>query len=164
MSNEVVISVENVSKACRLGQIGGGTLRADVSRWWAMLRGKEYPNSKIGEKRKLETGNLKPETGNQASGFKSQVTIASRLRGKGFPHRQAGSGDRDSFPNGATRPWPEGFGAVFGQSEPRFGGALRPAESQPQNDPRLGGWAAHPGRRAVGAGPKRLNLAKSDVI
>ena len=38
-----VISVENVSKACRLGQIGGGTLRADVSRYWAMLRGKEDP-------------------------------------------------------------------------------------------------------------------------
>jgi len=44
-----VISVENVSKAYRLGQIGGGTLRADVSRWWAMLRGKADPNLKIGE-------------------------------------------------------------------------------------------------------------------
>jgi len=45
----VVISVENVSKAYRLGQIGGGTLREDVSRWWAKLRGKSDPTLKIGE-------------------------------------------------------------------------------------------------------------------
>jgi lipopolysaccharide transport system ATP-binding protein len=44
-----VISVENVSKAYRLGQIGGGTLREDVSRWWAKLRGRPDPNLKIGE-------------------------------------------------------------------------------------------------------------------
>jgi lipopolysaccharide transport system ATP-binding protein len=44
-----VISVENVSKAYRLGQIGGGTLKEDVSRWWAKLRGKPDPFLKIGE-------------------------------------------------------------------------------------------------------------------
>ena len=44
-----VISVENVSKAYRLGQIGGGTLRADVSRWMAKLQGKPDPTLKIGE-------------------------------------------------------------------------------------------------------------------
>ena len=44
-----VISVENVTKSYRLGQIGGGTLKADVARWWAMLRGQPDPNLKIGE-------------------------------------------------------------------------------------------------------------------
>jgi lipopolysaccharide transport system ATP-binding protein len=44
-----MISVENVSKAYRLGQIGGGTLREDVARWWAKLRGKTDPFLKIGE-------------------------------------------------------------------------------------------------------------------
>lgn len=44
-----VISVENVSKAYRLGQIGGGTLRQDVARWLAMLQGKPDPYLKIGE-------------------------------------------------------------------------------------------------------------------
>jgi lipopolysaccharide transport system ATP-binding protein len=44
-----VISVENVSKAYRLGQIGGGTLKEDVARWWAKLRGKPDPFLKIGE-------------------------------------------------------------------------------------------------------------------
>jgi lipopolysaccharide transport system ATP-binding protein len=44
-----VISVENVCKAYRLGQIGGGTLKEDVSRWWAKLRGQPDPFLKIGE-------------------------------------------------------------------------------------------------------------------
>jgi len=44
-----VISVENVTKSYRLGQIGGGTLREDVTRWWAKLRGQPDPFLKIGE-------------------------------------------------------------------------------------------------------------------
>ena len=44
-----VISVENLTKCYRLGSIGGGTLRADVARWLAKLRGKEDPNSIIGQ-------------------------------------------------------------------------------------------------------------------
>ena len=45
----VVIKVENLSKYYRLGVIGGGTLREDLSRWWAMKRGKPDPLLKIGE-------------------------------------------------------------------------------------------------------------------
>jgi len=48
MSN-VVISVENVTKAYRLGMIGGGTLKEDFARWWARMRGKPDPLRKIGE-------------------------------------------------------------------------------------------------------------------
>lgn len=44
-----VIQVENLSKSYRLGMIGGGTLRADVSRWLARLRGKSDPNLVIGQ-------------------------------------------------------------------------------------------------------------------
>jgi len=44
-----VISVENVTKSYRLGQIGGGTLKEDFSRWWAKLRGQPDPLLKIGE-------------------------------------------------------------------------------------------------------------------
>jgi lipopolysaccharide transport system ATP-binding protein len=47
--SDTVISVENVSKAYRLGQIGGGTLREDFARWSARLRGKPDPFLKIGE-------------------------------------------------------------------------------------------------------------------
>jgi lipopolysaccharide transport system ATP-binding protein len=44
-----VISVENVSKAYRLGLIGGGTLKEDFARWCAKLQGKPDPFLKIGE-------------------------------------------------------------------------------------------------------------------
>ena len=39
----VVIQVENLSKYYRLGLIGGGTLREDISRWTAKIRGKPDP-------------------------------------------------------------------------------------------------------------------------
>ena len=45
----IVISVENLSKEYRLGQISGGTLREDLNRWWARRRGKPDPYLKIGE-------------------------------------------------------------------------------------------------------------------
>ena len=46
----VVIQVENLSKYYRLGLIGGGTLREDLNRWWAMkVRGRPDPLLKIGD-------------------------------------------------------------------------------------------------------------------
>lgn len=47
--SDTVISVEKVTKAYRLGQIGGGTLKEDFARWWAKLRRKPDPFLKIGE-------------------------------------------------------------------------------------------------------------------
>jgi lipopolysaccharide transport system ATP-binding protein len=44
-----VISVENLSKSYRLGQIGTGTFARDLNVWWARLRGKPDPRLKIGE-------------------------------------------------------------------------------------------------------------------
>ncbi len=46
---DYAIKVTNVKKKYRLGQIGGGTLTADLQSWWAKKRGKEDPNKKIGE-------------------------------------------------------------------------------------------------------------------
>jgi len=43
-----VISVENLSKVYRLGSIGSTTLREDLSRGWARLRGKSDPTLKVG--------------------------------------------------------------------------------------------------------------------
>ena len=45
----IVISVENLSKAYRLGQIGTGTLSHDLNAWWAKLRGRPNPLLRIGE-------------------------------------------------------------------------------------------------------------------
>jgi ABC-type polysaccharide/polyol phosphate transport system ATPase subunit len=44
-----IIKVENLSKQYRLGTIGTGTLRQDVSRWMHKIRGREDPYLKIGE-------------------------------------------------------------------------------------------------------------------
>ena len=44
-----VISVENLAKAYRLGQIGTGTISRDLVVWWARLRGKPDPLLKIGQ-------------------------------------------------------------------------------------------------------------------
>jgi lipopolysaccharide transport system ATP-binding protein len=45
-----VISVENLSKAYRLGQIGTGTFSNDLQLWWARLRGKPNPLLRIGDR------------------------------------------------------------------------------------------------------------------
>lgn len=46
---ETAIKIENLKKRYRLGSIGGGTLNKDLQSWWARKRGKEDPNTKIGE-------------------------------------------------------------------------------------------------------------------
>ncbi len=48
MSNSV-ISVENLSKSYRLGQINTGTFSRDLEAWWARLRGQPNPHLRIGE-------------------------------------------------------------------------------------------------------------------
>lgn len=48
MGNPAIIA-ENISKQYRLGQVGTGTLRHDLNRFWYQIRGKENPYLKIGE-------------------------------------------------------------------------------------------------------------------
>ena len=48
-NDDIVISVESLSKQYRLGQIGTGTLSHDLNRWWHRVRGNEDPYLKIGE-------------------------------------------------------------------------------------------------------------------
>ena len=50
---EVAIRLSGVKKKYKLGQIGGGTLTADLQSWWARVRGKEDPNSIIGTDQRL---------------------------------------------------------------------------------------------------------------
>ncbi len=52
-NREVAIKLSGVKKRYRLGQIGGGTLTADLQSWWARIRGKEDPNTKIGTDQRL---------------------------------------------------------------------------------------------------------------
>ncbi len=47
-NREIAIQITGLKKKYKLGQIGGGSLQADLESWWARVRGKEDPNSKIG--------------------------------------------------------------------------------------------------------------------
>lgn len=47
--SDIVLKVENLSKQYRLGEIGTGTISHDLNRWWARIRGKDDPFSKIGQ-------------------------------------------------------------------------------------------------------------------
>ncbi len=47
--SDTVIRVENLSKQYRLGEVGTGTISHDLNRWWAKVRGREDPFSKVGE-------------------------------------------------------------------------------------------------------------------
>ena len=48
--NDIAVKIEGLKKRYRLGVIGGGTLQADIQSWIARLKGKEDPNSLIGQK------------------------------------------------------------------------------------------------------------------
>ncbi|MBN1147687.1 MAG: ABC transporter ATP-binding protein [Anaerolineales bacterium] len=45
----IAIEIDHLSKAYRLGQIGGATLKEDLNRWWARARHKPDPYIKIGQ-------------------------------------------------------------------------------------------------------------------
>lgn len=46
---DIILKAENISKQYRLGEVGTGTLKHDLNRWWHRIRGKENPYLKIGE-------------------------------------------------------------------------------------------------------------------
>ena len=52
-NREVAIQISGVRKMYKLGQINRGTLEEDLQSWWARVRGKEDPNSKIGQENRL---------------------------------------------------------------------------------------------------------------
>ena len=52
MENEVMIRISGVKKQYRLGQVGSTTLQEDLQSRWARLRGKEDPNSIVGQKQR----------------------------------------------------------------------------------------------------------------
>ncbi len=69
--SDSVIQVDKLSKQYRLGTIGGKRLADDLNRWWAKLRGKEDPLSKVGQ--------------SQTSGFKSYPSPSSPQLSKSSP-------------------------------------------------------------------------------
>lgn len=47
--SDIVLKVENIWKQYRLGLVGTGTLKDDLARFWAKIRGKEDPTLLIGQ-------------------------------------------------------------------------------------------------------------------
>ena len=52
-NREIAIQISGVKKRYKLGQIGGATLKEDLQSWWARVRGKEDPNTVIGQDQRL---------------------------------------------------------------------------------------------------------------
>lgn len=96
----IVIQVNDLWKEYRLGVISHGTLAQDLQAWWAKIRGKEDPNSRIGRPvwdRKtskvdgerfwalndvnlaLESGNVLGIIGKNGSGKSTLLKILSRV-------------------------------------------------------------------------------------
>lgn len=75
----VVIQVDRLSKEYRLGQIGGKRLVDDVNRWWAKLRGKEDPLSKIGAQKSGARGQNVSSNSPLASSKNCPSPLTSRL-------------------------------------------------------------------------------------
>lgn len=55
---ERLLEIDGVSKEYRLGQLNGRTLQADLVSWFARVRGKEDPNTKLGTGQRIENGTL----------------------------------------------------------------------------------------------------------
>jgi len=66
MSDDVIISVEHLSKRYRLGQIGATTLRESAERFWHRLRGRDPAEhmGQIGVGCRLSTVDCKKESAN----------------------------------------------------------------------------------------------------
>ena len=54
--DELAIKMTGVTKRYRLGQLGYGTLQADLQSRWAKLRGKPDPNQRLGKAGRLDGG------------------------------------------------------------------------------------------------------------
>ena len=52
-NRKLMIRLQNVSKDYQIGQIGYGTLNRDLQSWWARVRHKPDPNSKLGTDKRL---------------------------------------------------------------------------------------------------------------
>ena len=89
-----LLEVDSVSKQYRLGMIGGTTLNAELASWWARVRGREDPNTKIGTERRgpnetfwaledvsfnVDRGDALAITGRNGAGKSTMLKLISRI-------------------------------------------------------------------------------------
>ena len=77
MSDDVIISVEHLSKRYKLGQIGATTLRESAERFWHRLRGRDPAEhmGQIGVGCRLSTVDCKKESANPQPDKNIQSTV-----------------------------------------------------------------------------------------
>jgi hypothetical protein len=59
--SDTVIKVENLWKQYRYGVLSHRTLHKDLQSWWARVRGKPDPNSRIGDEQSAKCQTLFPK-------------------------------------------------------------------------------------------------------
>jgi hypothetical protein len=69
----IAVKIESVSKLCRLGTVGTGTMAHDLNRWWYAMRGKEDPYAKVGQVNDRTTG--VKSVGQRAAGTESDSSL-----------------------------------------------------------------------------------------
>ena len=89
-----LLEVDSVSKQYHLGMIGGTTLNAELASWWARVRGKDDPNTKIGTERRgpnetfwaledvsfnVDRGDALAITGRNGAGKSTMLKLISRI-------------------------------------------------------------------------------------
>jgi len=91
--NERLLEIDSVSKEYRLGQLSGRTLQADLVSWFARVRGKEDPNTKVGSGRivngtlraldkvslNVDRGDALAITGRNGAGKSTLLKLISRI-------------------------------------------------------------------------------------
>ncbi len=82
MSNDVIITVENLSKRYKLGTIGATTLRESVERAWHRLRGKDW---------RSEMGKIGGAAPRRAEGRKQNVKTAAKNEKPSTQEPEAGA-------------------------------------------------------------------------
>lgn len=83
---DIAIRLTGVKKRYKLGQIGGGTLTADLQSWWARVRGKEDPNLPVNMDQRLVGQTFMALNGVDLTVHKGEALGHHRLQRRGKKH------------------------------------------------------------------------------
>ena len=83
-NREIALRLSGVKKMYRLGQIGGGTLQGDLQSWWARVRGREDPNTKIGTDQRLVGKTFMALNGIDLTVYKGEALASNQNVNKGL--------------------------------------------------------------------------------
>lgn len=90
--SDTIIQVDSLWKKYRLGEMGTGTLRHDLNRWWHRMRGKPDPYAIVGQEQESEVRSRKLEPTSDLCPLTSEVPLGDdemwALKGVSFEVKQ----------------------------------------------------------------------------